>query len=144
MQFYTAVFPDASVQSVVRYTEAGHGPAGSVMTAVFRLFGQEFIALNGGPQFRFNEAVSFVVNCETQEEVDHYWTRLSEGGSPSRCGWLQDRFGLWWQGVPAVLPQLMAGADAAGAARVMRAMMKMDKLVIAELEAAVQEDAAPV
>jgi predicted 3-demethylubiquinone-9 3-methyltransferase (glyoxalase superfamily) len=138
MQFYMSVFPDASIEKVVRYGEAGPGPAGSVMTAVFKLFGQEYIALNGGPKFSFTEAVSFVINCETQEEVDHYWNQLSEGGIRSRCGWLKDRFGLSWQVVPTALSRLLSAGTAAQKGRVMQAMMKMEKLVIAALEEAAE------
>lgn len=136
VQFYTAVFKDSEVVSMVRYTEAGPGPAGAVMTAVFRLNGQQFIVLNGGPRLSFNEAVSFVVNCESQEEVDHYWDQLSAGGEKGRCGWLKDRFGLSWQVVPTALPALLSGTDAARTKRVMEAMMKMDKIDIGVLEEA--------
>lgn len=101
---YTTVFSDSNILDVVRYTDAGPGPDGTVMTVVFELQGQTFIALNGGPQFCFTEAVSFVINCETQEEVDRYWEKLSEGGKTDRCGWLKDRFGLSWQVVPTALP----------------------------------------
>ena len=134
LQLYTSVFPDASVEKVVHYGDDGPGPAGTVMTAVFRLFGQEFIALNGGPHFRFTEAVSFVINCETQEEVDHYWNQLSEGGQPSRCGWLKDRFGLSWQVVPTALSRLLSSSSAEQSAKVTQALMQMDKIVIVELE----------
>jgi predicted 3-demethylubiquinone-9 3-methyltransferase (glyoxalase superfamily) len=134
--FYTSVFKDSRIMNMVRNTEAGPGPKGTVMTAQFQLQGQEFTALNGGPVFQFNEAVSFVVNCESQEEVDHYWEKLSEGGEKDRCGWLKDRFGLSWQVVPTALPKLLGGPDAERTKRVMEAMMKMDKLVISDLEEA--------
>lgn len=134
VQFYTSIFKNSKVGSMSRYTEAGPGPAGSVMVATFQLNGQDFIALNGGPQFKFTEAVSFVVNCETQDEVDWYWEKLSEGGKKDRCGWLKDKFGLSWQVVPTALGRLMQ--DKAKAGRVMQAMMQMDKLDIAVLEQA--------
>lgn len=136
VQFYTAVFPDAKVLNMVRYTAGGPGPEGEVMTAVFQVQGQTFMALNGGPQFQFTEAVSFVVNCESQNEVDHYWEKLSEGGQKSRCGWLKDKFGLSWQVVPTALSKLLSGQDPERTKRVMEAMMKMDKLEIAVLEEA--------
>lgn len=136
VQFYTAVFKDSEVTKMVWYTEAGPGPADSLMTASFRLQGQEFVGINGGPVYTFNEAVSFVVNCENQEEVDEYWNKLSEGGEKGRCGWLKDKFGLSWQVVPTVLPKLLSGPDAAKTKRVMTAMMKMDKLEIKPLQEA--------
>jgi predicted 3-demethylubiquinone-9 3-methyltransferase (glyoxalase superfamily) len=133
INFYVSVFPDSSVGQMMRYGPGGPGPEGSVMTATFRLRGQEFIALNGGPIYSFTEAVSFVISCEDQEEVDHYWNRLTEnGGTPGRCGWLKDRFGLSWQVVPTALPRLLG----AGGKAAMQAMMKMDKLDIAVLEEA--------
>jgi predicted 3-demethylubiquinone-9 3-methyltransferase (glyoxalase superfamily) len=135
-KFYTSVFKNSKLGTLTRYGSDGPGPAGQVMTAVFELNGQEFIALNGGPQFRFTEAVSFVVNCETQEEIDYYWDRLSEGGEKSRCGWLKDKFGLSWQVVPAMMGKLFSDTDAEGSKRVMRAMMQMDKLDIAALKKA--------
>ena len=135
-KFYTSVFKNSKLGMLTRYSSDGPGPAGQVMTAVFELNGQEFIALNGGPQFKFTEAVSFVVNCETQEEIDYYWDRLSEGGEKSRCGWLKDKFGLSWQVVPAMMGKLFSDSDAEGSKRVMRAMMQMDKLDIAALKKA--------
>lgn len=138
MQFYTSVFGSSKVKSVNRYGDAGPGPKGAVMTAVFELEGQEFIALNGGPRFTFTEAVSFVVNCQTQEEVDALWAELSEGGQPGRCGWLKDRFGLSWQIVPTVLGELMRDKDPQRTNRVMQALLKMDKLDIAALRAAAE------
>jgi len=134
-KFYTSIFPNSSIVSVTRYGDAGPGPKGGVMTAVFTLDGQEFIALNGGPQFQFTPATSFVVKCKTQAEIDRYWDTLSAGGRQDRCGWLTDRFGLSWQIVPAGLNQLLS-RDAATAGRVMGALMQMDKLDIATLEAA--------
>jgi len=133
MNLYTSVFKEAKVLSVTRYNGAGNGPAGKVMTAVFQLFGQTFIALNGGPQFKFNESVSFVVNCTSQEEVDYYWENLSLGGRPSRCGWLKDRFGLSWQIVPTVLGELLQTNNPEKAKSVMAAMMQMNKMDIQKL-----------
>jgi predicted 3-demethylubiquinone-9 3-methyltransferase (glyoxalase superfamily) len=133
---YTSVFPDSKILKVVRYSEAGPGPAGSAMTVEFQLQGQTFVALNGGPHFKFTEAISFVVNCETQEEVDHYWEKLSSGGSESQCGWLKDRFGLSWQIVPTVLPEMLRDPDPSKAGRVVQAMMTMKKLDIQALEKA--------
>ena len=135
-EFYVSVFPNAEVAAVSRYSEAGPGPAGSAMVVSFRLDGQEFLALNGGPQFRFTEAVSFLISCRSQAEVDHYWERLSEGGEPGPCGWLKDRFGLSWQVVPTRLPELLQDPDRAKANRVMQAMMGMGKIEIAGLERA--------
>ncbi|MGH9808456.1 MAG: VOC family protein, partial [Terriglobia bacterium] len=118
------------------YTEAGPRPAGMVMTVEFELEGQRFVGINGGPQFKFDEAVSFQISCEDQDEVDYYWDRLSEGGEEGQCGWLKDKYGLSWQIVPTVLDKLLTDPDAAKAARAMRAMMQMKKLDIAELERA--------
>lgn len=140
--FYTDVFPNSRILAVTRYGEAGreyHGrPPGSVMTVAFELDGQRFTALNGGPVFHFNEAISLQVNCDTQDEVDRYWDRLGAGGEPQaqQCGWLKDRFGLSWQVVPAVLAELLADADHARSQRVMRALLQMKKLDIAALERA--------
>lgn len=136
MNFYVSIFKDAEILTVSRYGEGGPGPAGSVMTAEFRLFGQQFVALNGGPSFKFTEAISFVVNCESQEEVDNYWERLSEGGEKSRCGWLKDRFGLSWQVVPTILAELMSEPDPEKSKRVMQAMLKMDKIEVEPLKRA--------
>jgi len=136
MNFYLAVFKDSKAGKIVRYGDAGPGPKGSVMVASFELNGMKFTALNGGPIFKFTEAVSFVVDCETQAEVDHYWDKLSAGGQPGNCGWLKDRFGLSWQIVPSALPRLLGDPDAAKANRVMQAMMQMKKIDIAGLEAA--------
>jgi len=134
--FYVSVFKNAQLLNAARYGDAGPGPKGTVMTAEFELDGQEFVALNGGPRFKFTEAISFVVNCETQEEVDYYWERLSEGGEKSRCGWLKDEFGLWWQVVPTVLNRLMADKDPQKSQRVMEAMLQMDKIDIEPLQRA--------
>ncbi|MFZ5879004.1 MAG: VOC family protein [Chloroflexota bacterium] len=139
VNFYTSVFKNSKILSIARYGEAGPGPAGAVMTANFELNGQEFVALNGGPVFKFTEAISFVVNCETQAEVDHYWEKLSEGGEKSRCGWLKDKFGLSWQIVPTVLGELMGDSDPERAKRVALAMLEMDKLDIGLLRAAYEQ-----
>ena len=136
VNFYASVFKDSRILNIARYGDAGPGPKGQVMTASFQLNGQEFIALNGGPHFKFTEAISFVVNCQTQEEVDEYWDKLSDGGEKSRCGWLKDKFGLSWQVVPTILSKLLGDKDAEKSKRVMSAMMQMDKLDIAKLEQA--------
>ncbi len=135
-ELYTSVFPDGKIIGTSRYTDAGPGPAGSVMTVEFEIGGSRFLALNGGPQFTFTEAVSFQVMCATQAEVDHYWARLSEGGQENVCGWLKDRFGVSWQIVPEVLPRLLVGEDRARAQRVTQAMFGMTKPDIAVLESA--------
>jgi predicted 3-demethylubiquinone-9 3-methyltransferase (glyoxalase superfamily) len=135
-EFYASVFPDGRVVGISRYTEAGPGPAGSVMTASFEVGGLRFLGLNGGPQHTFTEAISFQILCATQDEVDHYWARLSEGGQENVCGWLKDRFGVSWQIVPEALPRLLTGEDRARAERVIRVMFGMKKLDIAALEAA--------
>jgi len=134
--FYTAIFPNSKIVSMTRSGEAGPGPKGSVMSATFELQGQEFIALNGGPMFTFSPAISFFVPCETQEEIDKFWEKLSEGGEKQRCGWLKDKFGVSWQIVPTVLGQLLQDKDAEKSKRVMNAMLQMDKLDIASLERA--------
>ena len=136
VNFYVSIFENAKVLNMARYGDGGPGPKGMVMTAEFELDGQRFIALNGGPQFRFTEAISFVINCETQQEVDHYWERLSEGGEESRCGWVKDKFGLWWQVVPTILGKLIADKDPAKAGRVMQAMLQMSKIDIEPLQRA--------
>jgi len=136
MNFYVSIFRNSKVVSVVRYGEAGPGPKGTVMTAVFQLDGQEFIALNGGPHFKFTEAISFVINCTTQEEVDLYWEKLSEGGEASRCGWLKDKYGLSWQVVPTVLGEMLQDKNAEKSKRVMQAMLQMDKIDIKKLKQA--------
>jgi predicted 3-demethylubiquinone-9 3-methyltransferase (glyoxalase superfamily) len=134
--FYTSIFKDSEVVNVMYYGEAGPRPAGMVLTVTFRLQGQEFTALNGGPEFKFNEAISLLVNCESQAEVDEYWERLSEGGEEGPCGWLKDRFGVSWQIVPTVLEKLLQDKDSEKANRVMEAMLQMKKLDIAGLQAA--------
>jgi len=135
-RFYTGIFKDSSINRVARYTEAGPGPAGSAMTVEFELNGQKFLALNGGPQHKFNEAISLMIPCRDQDEVDYYWSRLSEGGQEVACGWLRDRYGLCWQVVPTVLGDLMADPDPEKARRVAEAMFKMTKLDIAALQQA--------
>jgi len=136
VELYTSIFPDSRVTSTSRYGDAGPGPKGSLMTATFELAGQEFVALNGGPSFTFSQGISLFVDCETQEEVDELWERLSEGGEPGPCGWLTDRFGVSWQIVPRVLPELLADEDTAKAQRVMEAMLGMGKIEIEGLERA--------
>ncbi|HEX3454490.1 MAG TPA: VOC family protein [Gaiellaceae bacterium] len=134
--FYVSVFPNSRVVHVSRYGEAGPREPGSVMTVSFELDGKKFLALNGGPEFAFSEAISFQVDCTSQDEVDHYWNALSDCGEEGPCGWLKDRFGLSWQIVPSRLPELLTGADQERAQRVMAAMLKMRKIDIAELERA--------
>jgi len=137
-KFYASVFPNSKILKTARYGEAGPGPKGSVMTVEFELDGQRMIALNGGPQFKFTEAISLSVDCKTQEELDHYWTKLSQGGKEQPCGWLKDKYGLSWQVNPAILGELLAGPDAKKAKRVMEAMLKMKKIDIAALKAAAE------
>jgi predicted 3-demethylubiquinone-9 3-methyltransferase (glyoxalase superfamily) len=140
--FYTGIFKNSRIKSISRYGEAGreaHGqPAGKVMTVAFELDGQAFTALNGGPVFKFNESISFQVNCETQEEVDHYWEKLSDGGDPQaqQCGWIKDKFGVSWQVVPAILIQLLNDPNPKKSESVMAAMLKMKKIDIATLKQA--------
>ena len=136
MNFYVSIFKNSKVVQLTRYGDAWPGPKGTVMSAIFQLEGQEFYALNGGPQFKFSPAISLFVNCETQQEVDELWDKLSAGGATNRCGWLDDKFGLTWQIIPTTLGQLLQDKDAAKANRVMKAMMQMDKIDIARLEQA--------
>ncbi len=136
MTFYTSIFKDSKIVDVSRYGEGGPGRSGTVMTGTFRLAGQEFMALNGGPEFKFTEAISFFVSCETQEEIDDLWNKLSAGGEESQCGWLKDKFGLSWQIVPPVLGELLGDKDPEKAGRVMQAMLQMRKLDIAALRRA--------
>jgi len=136
MDFYVSVFKNSRVASIIRYGEAGPGAAGTVMTANFVLDGQEFVALNGGPQFTFSPAISFVVNCTTQEEVDELWEKLSAGGKEVQCGWLVDRYGLSWQIVPTALVEMLNDPDPVKANRVMQAMLQMVKIDIAGLRRA--------
>jgi predicted 3-demethylubiquinone-9 3-methyltransferase (glyoxalase superfamily) len=139
-RFYVSVFPNSSVGKTAFYTEVGPGPKGTPMTVAFELDGQPFTALNGGPIFKFTEAVSFVVHCETQDEVDRYWERLSEGGEKGQCGWLKDKYGLSWQVVPTVLLDIVQDTNPASVQRVMQVMMKMKKLDVAGLEKAYREE----
>ncbi len=144
--FYCSVFPNSKVTAISQFPDAGQTihkkPAGSVMVAAFELNGQPFVALNGGPKFKFDEAVSFQIMCETQDEIDYYWSGLTAGGQEGPCGWLKDKFGLSWQVVPSALPKLMTGADPAASARVMNAFMQMKKFDIAALERAYAGKAA--
>jgi predicted 3-demethylubiquinone-9 3-methyltransferase (glyoxalase superfamily) len=136
VNFYVSIFKNSKAGSIARYGDAGPGPKGSVMVATFQLEGQEFIALNGGPQFKFTPAISFVVNCETQKEVDEFWDKLSEGGRTDQCGWLQDKYGLSWQIVPTVLSEMLRDKDAEKSNRVMKAMLQMTKIDIGRLKEA--------
>jgi predicted 3-demethylubiquinone-9 3-methyltransferase (glyoxalase superfamily) len=136
VNLYTSIFKNSKITGVARYGEAGPGPKGSVMTMNFTLEGQDFIALNGGTAFKFTEAISLFVNCETQEEVDALWNKLTEGGQESQCGWLKDKYGLSWQIIPKTLMKLMSDPDREKAGRVMHAMLQMKKIDIAELRRA--------
>jgi predicted 3-demethylubiquinone-9 3-methyltransferase (glyoxalase superfamily) len=136
MNFYVSVFKNSKVGRVTRCGEGGPGPKGSVMSATFQLDGQNFFALNGGPGFTFTPAISFFVNCETQQEVDEFWEKLSAGGKKSRCGWLKDKYGLSWQIIPSILGKLLQDKDAGKASRVMQAMLRMDKIDISRLQQA--------
>ncbi|MCM3901884.1 MAG: VOC family protein [Pyrinomonadaceae bacterium] len=138
--FYTSVFKNSKVLNTTRYGDVGPGPKGTIMTIAFELDGQEFMALNGGPQFKFTEAVSLVVHCQTQEEVDYFWERLSEGGEKVECGWLKDKFGLSWQIVPDVFLELIQDSDTQKSQRVMKAMMQMKKLDIEKVKRAAAGD----
>jgi predicted 3-demethylubiquinone-9 3-methyltransferase (glyoxalase superfamily) len=140
MNFYVSVFNNSKILSVSRYGEAGPGPAGEVMTATFQLEGQEFMVLNGGPDHNFTDAISFFVDCKTQEEVDKLWEDLSEGGEPGPCGWLKDKFGLSWQIIPRLLGELMNDPDPVKSQRVMQAMLQMSKIDIAGLKAAYEQE----
>jgi len=136
VNYYVSIFKNSKAGNVSRYGEAGPGTPGSVLTASFELEGLEFAALNGGPNFKFTEAISFYVNCESQEEVDYFWGKLSEGGEISQCGWLKDKFGLSWQIIPSALPKLLGDPDREKANRVMQAMLQMQKIEIAKLQQA--------
>ena len=140
--FYTSVFKNSRIVSVARYTEAGPREAGTVMTVEFELDGQRFIGINGGDQFKFSEAVSFQVNCDTQEDVDYYWEKLTDGGSEGPCGWCKDKFGLSWQVTPTGMDEMFSDPDPERARRAMEAMFKMKKLDLATLQAAA--DGVPV
>jgi predicted 3-demethylubiquinone-9 3-methyltransferase (glyoxalase superfamily) len=139
MNFYVSIFKNSKRGRISRYGEAGPGPKGTVMVATFQLEGQDFIALNGGPHFKFTEAVSFVVNCETQDEVDAFWEKLSEGGAKGQCGWLKDKYGLSWQIVPTVLGELMSDPDPEKSKRVMQAMLQITKIDIKGLKQAYEQ-----
>jgi predicted 3-demethylubiquinone-9 3-methyltransferase (glyoxalase superfamily) len=137
--FYISIFKNSKLGSIMRYGDAGPGPMGSVMSVTFEFDGQEFIALNGGPVFTFTPAITFFVKCETQNEVDNYWTKLSAGGETQRCGWLTDKYGVTWQIVPTVLGELLQDKDAEKSKRVMNAMLQMNKLDIAGLKRAYEQ-----
>ena len=139
--FYTSVFKHAKLGNIARYGETGPGPKGSVMSVTFQIEGQDFIALNGGPQFKFTPAISFFVDCHSQDEVDNLWEKLSAGGRKDHCGWLQDKFGVSWQIIPAVLGELLHSKDPETAQRVMKAMLKMDKIDIETLKRAASSSA---
>ncbi|MEP6879948.1 MAG: VOC family protein [Nitrosospira sp.] len=134
MNFYLSIFKYSKIGSVTRYGDAGPGPKGTVMSATFQLNGQDFIALNGGPHFTFSPAISFFVNCETQQEVDELWEKLSAGGERQQCGWLKDKYGLSWQIIPSALGEMLQDKDTAKAQRVMEAMLKMNKIEIKALQ----------
>jgi predicted 3-demethylubiquinone-9 3-methyltransferase (glyoxalase superfamily) len=136
MNFYVSVFKDAKITSLTRYGDAGPGPKGSVMTGIFQIHGQDFYALNGGPVFTFTPAISLFVNCETQQEIDELWEKLSKGGKKDQCGWLTDKFGDTWQIVPSVLSKLLHDPDPVKSNRVMKAMLQMHKLDIQQLQKA--------
>lgn len=137
-KFYVSVFKNSKILNTTRYGEAGPGPKGTVMTIDFELDGQRFTGLNGGPQFKFTEAISLVVHCKTQEEVDYFWEKLSEGGEKVECGWLKDKFGLFWQVTPDILLELLQDSDTQKSQRVMKAMMQMKKIDIEGLKRAAQ------
>ncbi len=139
VNFYTGIFKNAAIKNVSRYGEGAPLPAGTIMSATFELEGQEFYALNGGPMYSFTPAISFFIKCETQEEVDHYWYKLAEGGSELQCGWLKDKFGLSWQVIPDALGQLLQDKDPKRAQRAMQAMLQMKKIDIAGLKAAADQ-----
>lgn len=140
VKFYLSVFKNANITGITRYGEAGPGPPGSVLTVSFQLDGEEFVALNGGPSYTFTPAISFVVNCETQEEIDTHWEKLSEGGHIQQCGWLQDKYGVSWQIVPPILTELLSDPDTAKSQRVMKAMLQMVKLDINGLKQAAEAE----
>jgi predicted 3-demethylubiquinone-9 3-methyltransferase (glyoxalase superfamily) len=139
IHFYNSIFKNSKTVSITRYGEGGPAPKGTLMSATFELEGQTFLALNGGPQFTFTPAISFFVNCETQEEVDELWEKLSEGGEEGRCGWLEDKYGVSWQIIPTVLGELMQDEDAVKARNVMEAMLQMNKIDIKALKQAYEK-----
>jgi predicted 3-demethylubiquinone-9 3-methyltransferase (glyoxalase superfamily) len=140
INFYISIFKNSKIGRVTRYGDAGPGPKGTIMSATFQLEGQEFMALNGGPHFKFTPAISLFVDCKTQEEVDDLWERLSAGGKTERCGWLTDRFGLSWQIIPAILGQLLQDKDPQKSKRVLQAMLQMNKIDIAGLKQAYEQE----
>jgi predicted 3-demethylubiquinone-9 3-methyltransferase (glyoxalase superfamily) len=140
--FYVSIFKNSRITGLSRYGDAGPRPKGTVMVVTFELDGERFMALNGGPRFKFSEAISMVAKCESQQEIDHYWEKLSAGGKTQMCGWLKDKYGLSWQIVPVALEEMMGGGDAAKSNRVMQALLHMDKLDIAALSKAYQGAAA--
>ena len=136
--FYTQIFPNSKIGEVSRYGKAGPGPEGTIMSATFYIEGQEFMGLNGGPLFKFTPAISFFIHCETQEEIDHLWDKLSAGGEPGQCGWVTDKFGVSWQIVPTMLGEVLGNSDPEKAQKAMQAMLKMKKLDIKTLREAVE------
>jgi predicted 3-demethylubiquinone-9 3-methyltransferase (glyoxalase superfamily) len=136
VQFYTSIFPDSKIKHVARYPENAPMPAGTAMVVTFELDNTDFIAMNGGPQYTFNPAISFVINCDNQEEIDHYYNSLTQAGKDMQCGWVQDKYGLSWQITPKILYQLMNSGDAARSARVVQSLWKMNKIIIADLQKA--------
>jgi predicted 3-demethylubiquinone-9 3-methyltransferase (glyoxalase superfamily) len=138
-EFYVSVFPNSEITNVTYYGEAGPRPAGTVMTVDFVLDGQQYTAIDGGPEFTFDEAVSLLINCADQEEVDHYWTKLSDGGEEGPCGWLKDRYGLSWQVIPVALGELLSDPDEDRARRAMKAMLGMKKIDVAAIQAAADQ-----
>jgi predicted 3-demethylubiquinone-9 3-methyltransferase (glyoxalase superfamily) len=139
VNFYTSIFKNSKTVSITRYGEEGPGPKGTLMSATFQLDGQEFMALNGGPQFTFSPAISFFVNCTNQEEVDALWEKLSEGGEKQRCGWLKDKYGMSWQIIPSVLGEMLQSKDAEKSKKVMEAMLKMNKIEVKTLKQAYEQ-----
>jgi len=139
MKFYVSIFKDSKVVGITRYGDSGPGPKGSVLTAAFQLEGQDFVALNGGPLFSFSPAISFVVNCETQQEIDYYWDKLSASPADEQCGWLKDKFGVSWQIVPSAVSHMLQDKDPARSGRVMRAVMTMKKLDLGALKKAYEQ-----
>lgn len=138
-QYYTSIFKNSKIGTISRYTADGPGPEGSAMMVIFELDGQEFQALNGGPEFKFSEAISFSVSCETQEEVDYFWEKLTAGGEAGPCGWLKDKFGLSWQIVPSIIGELMTNGNPEQVRRVMQEVFKMSKIDIATLKQAYEQ-----
>ena len=136
IEFYLSVFKDGKIHTTTRYPEDGPGSAGSVMTIAFELQGEQFVALNGGPHFQFNEAVSFQIHCETQSEIDYFWSKLTEGGKEQPCGWVKDKFGLSWQVIPNALPQMLMDENSEKAQRIMKSMLQMRKIDLDALKRA--------